>query len=94
MTSFNKSNIIDNISNETGISQAVVSEVVSQIFDEAANILAQEKALKIRNLGNFNVKKKEERPGVNLSNMTPIMIPARKVVQFSLSRNFRSKLNS
>lgn len=77
-----------------GMSCSMCNDIISDLFTSLADSLKQGKGLKIRNFGSFQIKSKNSRPGVNLNTGEQIVIPARKAVQFTMSRTLKKKLNN
>lgn len=79
--SVSKSDIVDQVSEETGLSKVIVSNVVGKTFDQVFSALASTGEVKIHGFGNFTVKSTSERKGRNPSTGEPVTIPAgRKIV--------------
>ncbi|MBP7190190.1 MAG: HU family DNA-binding protein [Rickettsiaceae bacterium] len=93
MNKINKEKIAIALENEIGFPLSVCKDIVTKTFDSAMDILLKEKALKIKNFGNFALKSKSARPGRNPKTMEPLEVSAREIIAFSPSRNLKKELN-
>lgn len=94
MQTITKEKIATKIEETLGLSGVICEELVTQIFTSATNIILQDRALKIKNFGSFEVVQKNARPGMNMHTHSPISIEPRKVIRFSASRNLKKRLNN
>src|SRR2546423_8160915 len=85
-----KRDLVVRISNETGIVQQNVLEIVQKTLDYIAEAVAQGKKVELRNFGVFEVKVRKARIGRNPN--TPandVLIPPRAVVKFKPGKEMR-----
>ncbi|MDP8259306.1 MAG: HU family DNA-binding protein [Candidatus Aadella gelida] len=77
-----KKDIIMKISDDTGMKQVDVKEVVQRTFDIITNSLSDGKKVELRNFGIFKVKTRKGRMGRNPRTGEGVSIPDKKVVSF------------
>jgi integration host factor subunit beta len=77
-----KRDIVLKISEDTGIKQVVVKEVVQRTFDSILQALKTGKRIELRNFGIFQVKKRKKRIGRNPKTGEVVPVPERQVVVF------------
>lgn len=77
-----KRDIVLKISQDTGIKQVVVKEVVQQTFDAILKALKEGKRIELRNFGIFLVKKRKKRIGRNPKTGEVVPVPERLSVIF------------
>jgi len=77
-----KKDIAIRISDETGIKQIVVKEVMQKALDEIINILATGETIELRNFGVFKVKSRKGRIGRNPRTGEAVPVPPKKTVVF------------
>ncbi len=70
------------ISQETGIKQVVVKEIVQRTFDSILEVLKEGKRIELRNFGVFQVKRRKPRIGRNPKTGEAVSVPERRVVTF------------
>ncbi|MDX1916468.1 MAG: HU family DNA-binding protein [Rickettsiaceae bacterium] len=91
--SCNKLHIASILANRIGLSHRICLSLTSKLFTIIIDILKQDKELNIKNFGKFALRQKKLRPGRDILRGKSIDIPARTVVAFLASRNFREHLN-
>jgi nucleoid DNA-binding protein len=85
-----KRELVVRISNETGLVQAQVLDVVQKTLDYISEAVAQGKTIELRNFGVFEVKIRKARIGRNPNApATDVPIPARAVVKFKPGKEMR-----
>ncbi len=77
-----KRDIVLKISEDTGIKQVVVKEVVQRTFDSILQALKEGKRIELRNFGIFQVKKRKRRIGRNPKTGEIVPVPERQTVVF------------
>ncbi|MBU1084132.1 MAG: HU family DNA-binding protein [Candidatus Omnitrophota bacterium] len=77
-----KKDIIMKISDDTGMKQVEVKEVVQRTFDIITGSLSRGKKVELRNFGIFKVKTRKGRMGRNPRTGAGVSIPDKKVVSF------------
>jgi nucleoid DNA-binding protein len=77
-----KRDIVLKISQETGIKQIVVRDVVQKTFDTIFELLKNGQRIELRNFGVFMLKKRKKRIGRNPKTGEVVPVPERRVVVF------------
>ena len=85
-----KRDLVIRISNETGLVQQSVLEVVQKTLDYIAEAVSQGKKVELRNFGVFEVKVRKARIGRNPNSPeNDVRIPPRAVVKFKPGKEMR-----
>ena len=85
-----KRDLVVRISEETGIVQQKVLEVVQKSLDLICDALAGGSTVELRNFGVFEVKVRKARVGRNPNSpATDVPIPARAMVKFKAGKEMR-----
>ena len=77
-----KRDIVLKISQEAGIKQVDVKEVVQRTFDVILGALKEGKRIELRNFGVFQVKRRKRRVGRNPKTGEVVPVPERLTVVF------------
>src|SRR6516162_2333069 len=86
-----KRDLVIRISNESGLVQQQVFDVVQKTLDYIAEALAKGDKVELRNFGVFEVKVRKARVGRNPNApATDVPIPARSVVKFKPGKEMRA----
>ena len=81
------------ISNETGLTQQQVFEVVQKTLDAVTSELAQGNPVVMRNFGTFEVRQTKAKVGRNPKKPgKDVPIPARAVVKFKPGKELKEKV--
>jgi nucleoid DNA-binding protein len=85
-----KRDLVVRISNETGLIQQQVLEVVQKTLDYISEAVAKGETVELRNFGVFEVKVRKARIGRNPNKPeTDVPIPERAVVKFKPGKEMR-----
>ena len=88
-----KRDLVIRISNETGLVQQQVLDVVQKTLDYIAGALAQGEKIELRNFGVFEVKVRKARVGRNPNAPEKdVPIPQRAVVKFKPGKEMRESV--
>ena len=87
-----KRDIVLKISEDTGIKQVVVKEVVQRTFDSILEALKSGKRIELRNFGVFQVKKRKKRIGRNPKTGEVVPVPERQTVVFKPGLEMKNKI--
>jgi nucleoid DNA-binding protein len=88
-----KRDLVIRISNETGLVQQQVLEVIQKTLDYIAEALANGDKVELRNFGVFEVKIRKARIGRNPNAPeTDVPIPERSVVKFKPGKEMRAEV--
>ena len=93
MATITKRELVVRISNETGLTQQQVFEVVQKTLDAVTSDLAQGHTVVMRNFGTFEVKQTKAKVGRNPKNPgQDVPIPPRAVVKFKPGKEMKEKV--
>ena len=81
-----KRDLVIRISNETGLVQQQVLDIVQRTLDYIAEAVARGEKVELRNFGVFEVKIRKARVGRNPQTGEPIQIKAKTVVKFRVAK--------
>jgi DNA-binding protein HU-beta len=87
-----KADIINEISEKTGIEKLVVQTTVESFMKVVRNNMAEGKNIYLRGFGTFVVKKRAEKTGRNISKNTTVIIPAHFIPAFKPAKTFAEKV--
>ena len=83
--SLTKKEIVRAISEETGLTQSLVREIVQKTFESVLNSLADGERVELRNFGVFDLKVRAARQARNISTGDSVQVPEKIVVAFKPS---------
>lgn len=89
-----KADVIDQISDQTGIDKADVQEAVEAFFSIIKNSMAEGENIYVRGFGSFVNKKRARKVARNISKNTAIIIDEHYVPSFKPSKVFMEKIKS
>ena len=93
MATITKRDLVIRISNETGLTQQEVFNVVQTFIDEVTNSLASNDDVVLRNFGAFQVTKTKPKIGRNPNKPdAAVPIPARAVVKVKPGKELEEKV--
>jgi nucleoid DNA-binding protein len=88
-----KRDLVIRISNETGLVQQQVFDVIQKTLDYISEALAKGDKVELRNFGVFEVKTRKARVGRNPNKPeTDVPIPARSTVKFKAGKEMRAEV--
>ncbi|MBM3847752.1 MAG: integration host factor subunit beta [Verrucomicrobia bacterium] len=91
--SLTKRDLVTRISNETGLVQQQVLDVVQKTLDYIAEAVSRGEKVELRNFGVFEVKVRKARVGRNPNAPeTDVPIPQRAVVKFKPGKEMRDEV--
>src|SRR5450432_3125749 len=94
MGTLTKREIVLNISNETGLVQHEVFDVVQKTLDQIIEALAKGDNIELRNFGVFEVKLTKPRVGRNPNQPgSSFVIPARATVKFKSGKIMKQRVS-
>lgn len=83
-----KADIVNSISQKTGIDKTTVLSVVEAFMDSVKESLAEEKNVYLRGFGSFILKKRAQKTARNISKNTTIIIPEHNIPAFKPAKTF------
>lgn len=87
-----KADLADLLFEQVGLNKREAKDMVEAFFEELRSALEQGDSVKLSGFGNFELRKKSERPGRNPKTGEEIPISARRVVTFHASQKLKSKV--
>ncbi|MDR1145557.1 MAG: integration host factor subunit beta [Verrucomicrobiales bacterium] len=93
MANLTKRDLVVRISNEMGMVQQDVLNIVQKTLDYLTESLAMGKTVELRNFGVFEIKLREARVGRNPNRPeSDVPIPPRAVVKFKAGKEMKAKV--
>ena len=87
-----KADLAEYLFEKVGLNKREAKEFVDLFFEELRGALISEESIKLSGFGNFDVRKKSERPGRNPKTGQQIPVTARKVVTFHASQKLKERM--
>lgn len=89
-----KAELADLLYEQVGLNKREAKDMVEAFFEEVRIALEAGDSVKLSGFGNFELRKKSERPGRNPKTGEEIPITARRVVTFHASQKLKGKVES
>ncbi len=83
-----KADIVNEISQKTGIEKAAVLATVESFMDVVKDSLAKQDNVYLRGFGSFIIKKRAQKTARNISKNTTIVIPEHNIPSFKPAKTF------
>ena len=83
-----KADIVAEITKQTGIEKAVVSEVTEAFMENVKAAMGGGDEVFLRGFGSFIIKRRAEKTARNISKNTTIIIPAHNIPAFKPAKTF------
>ncbi len=83
-----KADIVNEISQKTGIEKAAVLATVESFMDVVKESLAKQDNVYLRGFGSFIIKKRAQKTARNISKNTTIVIPEHNIPSFKPAKTF------
>lgn len=83
-----KADIVNRITDKTGIEKADVQASIEAFMKEVKGSLESGENVYLRGFGSFVIKKRAEKTGRNISKNTTIIIPAHNIPSFKPAKTF------
>jgi integration host factor subunit alpha len=87
-----KADLADLLFEQVGLNKREAKDMVEAFFEELRTALEKGDSVKLSGFGNFELRKKSERPGRNPKTGEEIPITARRVVTFHASQKLKIPL--
>jgi DNA-binding protein HU-beta len=87
-----KADIINEISEKTGVEKLAVQATVESFMKVVKNHMSDGKNIYLRGFGTFLVKKRAEKTGRNISKKETIIIPAHFIPAFKPAKTFAERV--
>ena len=89
-----KADVIEEISNQTGIEKVAVSAAVESFFKVIRDSMSKGENVYVRGFGSFHLKKRARKTGRNISKNTTIIIPAHYIPHFKPAKTFIERVKN
>ncbi len=89
-----KTELIEALSNEAGLTRSKAKDVVKTVFNSMANALAKGDRVEIRGFGTFRVKHYDGYTGHNPKTGEPIKVKPKKLPFFKCSRELKERVDT
>lgn len=87
-----KADIINNISESTGVQKRDVSAVVEAFMEEVKNSMCGKENVYLRGFGTFLIKRRAEKTARNISKNTTLTVPAHDFPGFKPAKSFVQRM--
>jgi len=87
-----KADLVNEISNKTGIEKVVVKEVLEAFMDSVKQALLEKNNVYLRGFGSFIIKKRAKKTARNISKNITITIPEHFIPAFKPSKAFLNEV--
>lgn len=89
-----KADIINGIVNKTGIEKPSVTATIEAIMETIKVSMIRGENVYLRGFGTFQLKKRAEKTGRNISKNTSVLIPAHMIPAFKPAKEFIEEVKS
>jgi integration host factor subunit beta len=87
-----KRELVARIAEEAGVAKVVARDVIQLFLDSIIEELAHGNRLEFRDFGVFETRERAPRQAQNPRTMTPVEVPARRIVKFKTGRVMRERV--
>ena len=84
----NKRELIEKVAEKNGTSKVEAAKDVNAVIGAMAETLKKCEKISLLELGSFAIRERKERNGYNPNSKENMVIPAKKVVKFSIGKYF------
>ena len=88
-----KKELLAKITKETELPQQAVSSVVESMIEQIRSLLSRGDGITLSGFGTFSTKNKTQREGRNPQTGESMIIPAHRVVKFTVSKKLKGVVN-
>ena len=89
-----KQNIIDIVSDATGLTKVETEAVMNGVMKTIIDSLAENNRVELRGFGTFTTKLRNARIGRNPKTGDPVAIPKKKMPFFKMGKSMKERINS
>lgn len=89
-----KADMAERLFEEFGLNKREAKDLVEMFFEEVRAALESGQQVKLSGFGNFNLRKKNQRPGRNPKTGEEIPITARRVVSFHPGQKLKARVEA
>lgn len=90
----NKQDIIKQLASTTRLTAAEATIAVDHVLDIMANAFKRGENIELRNFGTFKTVERKPKIGQDINRGTTIIIPARRVIKFELSKTLKEEIKN
>ena len=90
----NRSDLVEVLSKETGLTNRKAEEVVNRVFNGMANALAKGNRVEIRGFGSFKVKQYDGYTGHNPKTGAIVKVESKKLPFFKCGKELRERVDT
>lgn len=94
MSALTKADLAESLFLELGLNKRESKDLVEMFFGTIQELLEAGHPVKLSNLGNFDLRQKDSRPGRNPKTMETKVVEARRVVTFHAGQKLKSLVES
>ena len=87
-----KADIVNEISRKTGVDKVAVLATIEEMMSVIKKQMIQGENIYLRGFGTFEIIKRAEKIGRNITKNTAVVVPAHNIPKFKPSREFKDKL--
>lgn len=84
-----KQDLVNTVAVQTGLNSYQVKVIIEQSLDVIRHKVMRGEAVTIRGFGTFQTRQRKAKPARNIGAGEQILVPARKVVVFKPSKDFK-----
>jgi len=92
MATITKKELVDQISEETGVRRITVKRVLQAFLDDVIRELGKDNRLEFRDFGVFEIKRRAARIAQNPKTLERVNVPPKRTVKFKVGRLMRMRL--
>lgn len=92
MSAVTKAEITEHLFDSLGLSKSEGKEIVAALFGEINAVLSRGRSVKLSGFGNFVLRDKKERPGLNPKTGEVALVSARRVVTFRAGKKLKNRI--
>ena len=93
MNTITRSDVVDAIYSEIGLSRKDSSDILDMVIDEIVKELSAGNDVKLSTFGTFSLRDKSAREGRNPKTGVSAVISPRRVISFKASQTLRNRIN-
>ena len=94
MSTITRSDVVDAIYSEIGLSRKDSGDILDMVVDEVVHELSSGNEVKISTFGTFSLRDKNARIGRNPKTGVAAKITPRRVISFKASQTLRNRINN
>lgn len=89
----NKTELIKEVAERTGETQAAVEKVINSTLDTITDTLAKKESVTLIGFGTFETRERAARKGINPQTKEPLEIPASTAAAFRAGKGLKDAVN-